>query len=337
MSKLDAKVFSSITPFSKQWIDLTPRYNVDLGSLDWSKVNHTTYGTYYAAAIIALGIPVLSIDYPNFIYPIYCSKYSATNRKGLATEDKVMCCDGSISTVSQLQIKDSDFTGTAAEFKQYIAGTDLVYAKTKEFNMYEFLNEYQDFLANDYGIVDLGSFNWYTAGTAGTEKRMQADELQNIIMKPSSAGTLADIKCLKYEVRTANGTYSKQVGVSVDTAGKVIIYDENYNTNESVSAFKAAMSGVYLVFKLADNIGRVNLSGLTFSWYTENNCWYIASPWRAQARNNGWCENYSLTNSWLNMPNNSMYLRDDASYIYIKTNGTNQIKPSGYLYYEKAQ
>lgn len=250
MSKLDAKVFSSITPFSKQWVDLTPRFRVDLGSLDWSKVNHTTYGTYYAAAIIALGIPVLSINYPNFIYPIYCSKYSATNRNGLIGADKVMCLDGSVDAVLELQIKDSDFTGTAAEFKQYIAGTDLVYAKTKEFNMYEFLNQYQDFLSNDYGIIDLGSLEWsYEA----TNNRFYATLPYNIFYQGATRSIQffcdKDYECM-WHGETFTRSWDKIMYIANNN---VFIHDHAYSTAEE---FQAAMQGHYAVIPLAANVKR---------------------------------------------------------------------------------
>ena len=41
------------------------------------------------------------------------------------------------------------------------------------------------------------------------------------------------------------------MGISVNSSGEVLVYDENYTTSASVSSFKTAMSGVYLVYELA--------------------------------------------------------------------------------------
>lgn len=203
--------------------------------------------------------------------------------------------------------------------KQWILGEET---------MYEFLNQYQEFLSDKYGIVDLGSLDW---DYDNTNNRFHAT--LPAVFKSATARTMQFYCDKNYECYWHSESFSLNWNNVMYTATlNLYIHDHDYSTAE---AFKTAMTGHYAIIPLADNIGRVNLSNLTFSWYGENNCWYISSTWRQSGENNGWCENYSLTKSWLNMPNNSIYLRGDQKYIYVKTDGTRQVKPSGYLYFEK--
>lgn len=98
------------------------------------------------------------------------------------------------------------------------------------------------------GAVDLGTLNWQ----GGT--RMKSQSLRGIIQPVSSTNQLANISCPRYKTETANNTYLRIEGISVDSAGDILIYDENYNTQEAAQAFKEAMNGVYLYYELANEL-----------------------------------------------------------------------------------
>lgn len=135
MSKLDAKVFSSITPFAKQWIlgeetmyeflaeypqFLSDSYGiVDLGSLEWT-------ATEYAGVVMmraALETHSHGADSTN----IYCLKYETSNDIWSSTtiRDKLICnnYNGQL-----LYVYDSEYT-SADEFKAAMQGIYLIYEK----------------------------------------------------------------------------------------------------------------------------------------------------------------------------------------------------------------
>lgn len=97
-----------------------------------------------------------------------------------------------------------------------------------------------------YGIVDLGSLNWVMASNG----RMSG-VLSTAKLTPTST-TVANCFCVKYDADTPSNVYAarndKRATLS-NSAGYVWIYDSAY-TDPGV--FKTAMSGVYLVYELAD-------------------------------------------------------------------------------------
>lgn len=105
------------------------------------------------------------------------------------------------------------------------------------------------------GAVDLGTLTW-TASATGTEGayRMAASDLASAIGKPAGTTTPADVTVAGYSTAGGNAsTYAcvdKSIGV-LSGGGALVIYDAQYNQQSSVAAFKAAMSGVMLHYKLA--------------------------------------------------------------------------------------
>ena len=99
-----------------------------------------------------------------------------------------------------------------------------------------------------YGVVDLGALDWSTAVSAGiTRFRAPVAGIKRV-----SLGTeLGQILCSNYATKTANQTYTGKVGISVQqNTDDVYIYDPQ-KEELSASDFKAAMSGVQLVYELA--------------------------------------------------------------------------------------
>ena len=135
--------------------------------------------------------------------------------------------------------------------KQWILGDEL---------MYEFLNQYQDFLSEGYGIIDLGSLDWgyedptfRFKATLSIAKRGATRAVQIFSDK--------DYECL-WHGESYESTWNKVMYLAFSNSEAfVYIHDHDYTT---VEAFTAAMQGHYLVFPLADNIGRVEMGHLTW-------------------------------------------------------------------------
>ena len=100
-------------------------------------------------------------------------------------------------------------------------------------------------------IVDLGSLN-YTAGLNGdgTTYTMVSSGLEGLV-KPVPDAELANLVCSVYSPITRNQTYNSVVGIAINRYGDLYVYDTNYNTNTSMTAFKTAMNGQMLAYELA--------------------------------------------------------------------------------------
>lgn len=103
-----------------------------------------------------------------------------------------------------------------------------------------------------HAMVDLGTLNWVIGATDTSDVyRMQSSDIASLINKPASTGTVANVICSSYGTISLDSAYTRHSGVSISTSGNICIYDENYNTASSPSAFKQAMSGVQLCYELA--------------------------------------------------------------------------------------
>ncbi len=92
-----------------------------------------------------------------------------------------------------------------------------------------------------YGIIDMGDLNW-------DKYSVQQGTLFRSVVLPNS-GTAYDtlnIMCAKYPTTTASERAEKTLSCGSNT--RVDIIDSSYS---DTSAFKSAMSGVYLVYELA--------------------------------------------------------------------------------------
>ena len=101
-------------------------------------------------------------------------------------------------------------------------------------------------------IVDLGSLNWNTRSTRTPNVYRMVATLAN---KPTPDNQPFNAICEVYVPITGNATYSCNTGVSGSSDGtSIYVYDADYNTSTSATAFKTAMSGKYLVYPLATPI-----------------------------------------------------------------------------------
>lgn len=102
--------------------------------------------------------------------------------------------------------------------------------------------------------VDLGTLNWVYGASVDSASgiyTMRASGISNL-KTVSDTKVIANILCDKYVAITGDNAYRKVNGVGMLTNGTLSIYDENYNTSSSPSAFKSAMSGVYLYYEMEE-------------------------------------------------------------------------------------
>ena len=147
--------------------------------------------------------------------------------------------------------------------KQWILGDEL---------MYEFLNQYQDFLSESYGIIDLGSLDWIYGNVGGTNMFYSTDaKLRNFVKYHG------DGKCSIFTAtqKIESSLTDKEFTFGNSSAYTVLYINDSAYTD--ADTFKAAMQGVYLIFELADNIGRVNLGNET-GWMAQTNGIYKPYP-----------------------------------------------------------
>lgn len=102
-----------------------------------------------------------------------------------------------------------------------------------------------------YGVVDLGTIDWVQGG--GNNKTSWVPVSWRTNVKPvENVGIKANILCNKYKTDTSEHV-EHQINdktIAVNTNCWVYIYDSEY-VSVTPQEFKAAMSGVYLVYELA--------------------------------------------------------------------------------------
>lgn len=91
-------------------------------------------------------------------------------------------------------------------------------------------------------VVLNGTETWAYSGTSTANVyRMQYNGINTLCLKPANADTLAQIVCDYYTTKTANQTYVKNIGISMNVLGNILIYDSNY-TSSDTTAFKTWLS-----------------------------------------------------------------------------------------------
>lgn len=107
-------------------------------------------------------------------------------------------------------------------------------------------------MAANKASVDLGTLTWGVQSTSVTGKnRFRTGDISSVDKKPSANNVVAEIISSNYKAITAENTYFlNDEGVSLDTAGAILIYD---STKETLTAeqFKTAVNGFKLVYTLA--------------------------------------------------------------------------------------
>lgn len=96
-----------------------------------------------------------------------------------------------------------------------------------------------------YGIVDLGTLSW----SYDSNGFMAGWNIETTVKHPSSSSTMVSLVCGRIEPNTAYNIYNGQNGIGIHTNGSVRVRTADMGTD--ATAFKTAMSGVYLVYELA--------------------------------------------------------------------------------------
>lgn len=202
---------------------------VDLGSLAWYYDSGTprfiSYGIQNNAKV-----PLSNDNVAN----IKCTKYTSASLNTLSVKDKVIA----LSTGGVISIKDTSAGTDPSAFQSSLSGNKLYY----ELGVY----------LNNYGVVDLGMLTYYIEGGnfIGT-----ISDLKN---NPYTSTTLV---CSKYI--TSPTTLGNMPDKSIRYYGntnKIIIKDSSYN---DATAFKSAMSGVYLLYEKSNPQGLKTASIVT--------------------------------------------------------------------------
>lgn len=106
-------------------------------------------------------------------------------------------------------------------------------------------------LTKNTKVVDLGSFDWSDGNTQTSGIiRWASNQLANDIVYPSVTNTLPNLLCTRYDTITADQTFTKVKGVSLDQFGNLVIYDPDYNTSDKLETFKKAIRGTLLMYQV---------------------------------------------------------------------------------------
>lgn len=156
-----------------------------------------------------------------------------------------------------VRIKDSAYTD-ATTFKTAMSSVMLYYelATPTETDISPELdltyNIYKDGTEQlyPYITVDLGDLDWTAEGSGlGGDYEMTSRSVPFGIDIPSMFNK-ADISCSAYTTYSYLEVNTGTTGISVNEDGKIVVYDPNYNQFGSTSAFKTAMSGVKLTYRI---------------------------------------------------------------------------------------
>ena len=216
---------------------------VDLGSLTWIKT-----GTRFEATISDMVVKPNTWN-TNFVLSngiVYNSAISGLN-------PSVDCC-GSYSS-NKFLIRIAEYENyQPSTFQYYMEGVYLLYEKQNPtpIDLDLTYNIYKDGTEQlyPYITIDLGDLDWTAEGSGlGGDYEMTSRSVPFGIDIPSMFSK-ADISCSAYTTRPYVEVNTGTTGISVNEDGKIVVYDPNYNQFGSASAFKTAMSGVKLTYRI---------------------------------------------------------------------------------------
>ena len=144
---------------------------------------------------------------------------------------------------------------TASSFTAYFAPIEL--CKIGTYQDYIYKNGENWYIHKETGSKALGDFTWSVAGTStsGVYRLMSDTSLADIAVLPSATNVSFIGLCTDYDVTSANGTYLKNTGISMQPTGgqrgSLYIYDESYNTSTSADSWKTAHSSAIVYYALA--------------------------------------------------------------------------------------
>ena len=101
--------------------------------------------------------------------------------------------------------------------------------------------------------IDLGALTWTRATTSATDVYRMYANLSENLAKTLTSADVPNAICELYKAITGHATYARNTGFFISN-NQVLIYDPDYNTYDSPTAFKTAMDGVHLCYELATPI-----------------------------------------------------------------------------------
>lgn len=199
---------------------------VDLGSLSWTY--DSSVPRFYSTDISAI---VKKVAHSYDVANIICPKYSTTNIDNIyqASVNNAIA----VSTGGAVSVKDASYTD-ANTFKSAMSDVYLYYELATPLE--------------NYGVVDLGSLTWtYQSGGQG---RFESNGIASVVKKPSANSSVANVLSAKYQTANCDSIYVGTTAIGIHTGGDIWVHDANGGTDPS--AFKTAMSGVYLLYELIE-------------------------------------------------------------------------------------
>ena len=140
-------------------------------------------------------------------------------------------------------------------------------------------------LTVDMAMVDLGTLNWtYVASWGSYGSAFYTGNIRDLLKKPANDDTAANCICTKYVNLSRTALYRLNgKGIAINTNGDINIRETTYT---DAATFKTAMSGVYLVYELANPITYSLTPQQIQTLLGRNNVWsdgevevvYVADP-----------------------------------------------------------
>lgn len=217
---------------------------VDLGSLTWTKESRQNR---FNSNVLADAKSVPTSSVANGV----CEKYMM-----VSADRTYLGYDGlSIDSAGRVSVHDTAYSSyTADTFQYYMEGVYLLYEKENPtpIDLDFTYNIYKDGTEQlyPYITIDLGDLDWTAEGSGlGGDYEMTSRSVPFGIDIPSMFSK-ADISCSAYTTYSYLEVNTGTTGISVNEDGKIVVYDPNYNQFGSASAFKTAMSGVKLTYRI---------------------------------------------------------------------------------------
>lgn len=99
--------------------------SMDLGMVNWQVETSPTFGTYFSTFVDSRKFKKIG-DFTQKRHNILCDKYLTVKRDVKEYVDKTILLDGTVSVVTQIQVKDTAYSDATA-FKQAMSGVILYY------------------------------------------------------------------------------------------------------------------------------------------------------------------------------------------------------------------
>lgn len=104
-------------------------------------------------------------------------------------------------------------------------------------------------VTRNFSFILIGNASISSGNTNITDVKRK--QFNDITAKPTtSANDVANILCCVFKAKSANSTYTRNKGISVDPSGRIQIYDPDYNTASDINDFKAAYADVEVIYEL---------------------------------------------------------------------------------------